>query len=150
MHSNLVQRRQYALLKSTSQRHCISNVRHGYGLDAVTTWRGFASARNVRPTGIQWISDHILVFRKYQKHKKYRKISTQTLNTNRLHEQWLTKMRPIKSSLFTYEDKLPISTRHSGTRALVNHGVRLTLSYCSVSHRPPWLKHRWHFETTRL
>jgi hypothetical protein len=31
--------RQYALLKTTSQRHCISNVRHdhGYGLDAVTT-----------------------------------------------------------------------------------------------------------------
>jgi hypothetical protein len=29
----------YALLKTTSQRHCISNVRHdhGYGLDAVTT-----------------------------------------------------------------------------------------------------------------
>jgi hypothetical protein len=34
------------LLKTTSQRHCISNVRHdpGYSLDDVTTWRGFASA----------------------------------------------------------------------------------------------------------
>jgi hypothetical protein len=34
-----VQSRQYVLLKTTSQRHCISNVRHdpGYGLDAVTT-----------------------------------------------------------------------------------------------------------------
>jgi hypothetical protein len=31
---------------NVTQRHCISNVRHdpGYGLDAVTTWRGFASA----------------------------------------------------------------------------------------------------------
>jgi hypothetical protein len=30
---------QYALLKTTSQCHCISNVRHdpGYGLDAVKT-----------------------------------------------------------------------------------------------------------------
>jgi hypothetical protein len=38
-HSYLVQSRQYALWKTTSQRHCISNVRHdpGYGLDAVTT-----------------------------------------------------------------------------------------------------------------
>jgi hypothetical protein len=47
VHSNLVQSDQYALLKKTSQRHCISNVRHdsGYSLDAVTTRRGFASAR---------------------------------------------------------------------------------------------------------
>jgi hypothetical protein len=39
VHSKLVQSRQYALLKTTSQRRCISNVRHdpGYGLDAVTT-----------------------------------------------------------------------------------------------------------------
>jgi hypothetical protein len=39
VHSNLVQSRQYALLKTTSQRHCISNVRHdpGYSLDAMTT-----------------------------------------------------------------------------------------------------------------
>jgi hypothetical protein len=46
VHSKLVQSCQYALLKSTSQRHCISNVRRdpGYGLDAVTTWHGFASA----------------------------------------------------------------------------------------------------------
>jgi hypothetical protein len=46
VHSNLVQSRQYALLKTTSQRYCISNVHNdtGYGLDAVTTQRGFASA----------------------------------------------------------------------------------------------------------
>jgi hypothetical protein len=46
VHSKPVQTGQYALLKITSQRHCISNVRHdpGYGLDAVTTWHGFASA----------------------------------------------------------------------------------------------------------
>jgi hypothetical protein len=48
VHSNLDQSRQYALLKAMSQRrrHCISNVRHDpvYGLDAVTTQRGFASA----------------------------------------------------------------------------------------------------------
>jgi hypothetical protein len=39
VHSKPVQTGQYALLKTTSQRHCISNVRHdaGYGLDAVTT-----------------------------------------------------------------------------------------------------------------
>jgi hypothetical protein len=38
VHSNLAQSHQYALLKTTSQRHCIINVRHdhGYGLDAVT------------------------------------------------------------------------------------------------------------------
>jgi hypothetical protein len=45
VHSKLVQSRQYTLLKTTSQRHCISNVRHdpGYGLDVMTTQRGFAS-----------------------------------------------------------------------------------------------------------
>jgi hypothetical protein len=39
VHSKLSQSRQYALLKTTSQRHCISNVRHdpGYSLDAVMT-----------------------------------------------------------------------------------------------------------------
>jgi hypothetical protein len=57
----------------------------------------------------------------------------------------LQKMRPTIPSLFTYEDKLPI--QHS---ALINPGVNLTLSYCSVSHRPPWLKHRWQLETTRI
>jgi hypothetical protein len=31
VHSKLVQSRQYALLKTTSQRHCISNVRHDPG-----------------------------------------------------------------------------------------------------------------------
>jgi hypothetical protein len=39
VHSKPVQTGQYALLKTTSQRHCISNVRHdpGYSLDDVTT-----------------------------------------------------------------------------------------------------------------
>jgi hypothetical protein len=39
VHSKLSRSCQYALLKTTSQRHWISNVRHdpGYGLDAVTT-----------------------------------------------------------------------------------------------------------------
>jgi hypothetical protein len=46
VHSKLVQSRQYVLLKTTSQRHCINNTFFpGYGLlDAVTTQCGLASA----------------------------------------------------------------------------------------------------------
>jgi hypothetical protein len=41
--SSIVQSRQYTLLKTTSQRHCISNVRHDpdYGLDAMTQALGW-------------------------------------------------------------------------------------------------------------